>query len=138
MGFPSHRSKASIILALIVIFSMSLAFFVSGKSRVQATGQRGWPMFGFDVQHTHYNPNETVLNSTNVPGLTLDWNFPTDGGSSDSSPAVVNGVVYIGSSNGKLYAIDATTHLVQWSSTPVGQIISSPAVDNGVVYVGSL
>ena len=49
------------------------------------------------------------------------------------SPAVANGVVYIGSGD-YLYALDATTGAKLWRSNTGGD--SSPAVANGVVYVG--
>ena len=63
-----------------------------------------------------------------------------------SSPAVANGVVYIGSTDGKVYALNANSGAKIWSyQTPtnpsnpgVGNWVdSSPAVANGVVYVGS-
>ena len=43
-----------------------------------------------------FNPYETLLNVNNVSSLQLKWSFPT-GQSVFSSPAVANGVVYIGS-----------------------------------------
>ena len=54
-----------------------------------------------------------------------------------SSPAVANGVVYVGSVDGKLYAYHATTGALLWSATTGSYINSSPAVANGMVYVGS-
>ena len=65
-----------------------------------------------------------------------------------SSPAVANGVVYLGSTDGKLYAFDATgttncsgtpkTCAPVWTAPTTAEIRhSSPAVANGVVYVGS-
>ena len=134
----SLRSKISILLALIVVLSMSLALFVSAKSRVQATGQTDWPMFGFDAQHTRYNPNETALNTSNVSGLTLDWSFTAGSYIYSSSPTVVNGIVYVGSWDKKLYALDANTGTLKWSYATGHFIYSSPAVVNGIVYVGSL
>lgn len=64
-----------------------------------------------------------------------------------SSPAVANGVVYIGSEDAKVYAFDAAG-TINWSGTPKvctplwsattgNQILSSPAVANGTVYIGS-
>jgi outer membrane protein assembly factor BamB len=55
-----------------------------------------------------------------------------------SSPVVVNGVVYIGSPDGHLYALNATTGKVLWKYE-TGDVISfsSPAVANGIVYIGS-
>src|SRR5207237_5273885 len=57
------------------------------------------------------------------------------------SPAIANGVVYVGSVDGKLYAFPASCSTpcgFLWVSQPTGaSIYSSPAVANGVVYVGS-
>ena len=55
----------------------------------------------------------------------------------DSSPAVANGVVYVGSDDNNVYALNATTGAKLWSYTTGGDVVSSPAVVNGVVYVGS-
>ena len=52
-------------------------------------------------------------------------------------PAVANGVVYVGSFDDKLYAINATTGNLLWNYTTGGGVLSSPALANGVVYVGS-
>jgi len=49
---------------------------------------------------------------------------------------VANGVVYIGSNAGHLYALNASTGTVLWKYyTEVGE--SAPAVASGMVYVGS-
>ena len=54
-----------------------------------------------------------------------------------SSPAVANGVVYVGSDDHNVYALNATTGAKLWNYTTGGYVLSSPAVVNGVVYVGS-
>jgi hypothetical protein len=61
------------------------------------------PMFGVNPQHTHFYPDEHVLSPANVSQLVLDWTAAT-GNAIYTSPAVVNGVVYVGSGDGKLYA----------------------------------
>ncbi len=50
---------------------------------------------------------------------------------------MTNGVVYIGSHDHKLYALDAITGAILWSYSMGDGIDSSPAVVNGVVYIGS-
>ena len=55
----------------------------------------------------------------------------------DSCPAVANGVVYIGSEDDNVYALNAATGSKIWSYPTGNQVESSPAVANGVVYVGS-
>lgn len=54
-----------------------------------------------------------------------------------SSPTVSGGIVYVGSNDGKLYALNATPGAKKWSYTTGGQVSSSPAFANGTVYVGS-
>ncbi len=54
-----------------------------------------------------------------------------------SSPAVANGVVYVGILDGNVYALNASTGTTLWSyATGAGRFLtSSPAVANGVVYI---
>src|ERR1035441_8293892 len=54
-----------------------------------------------------------------------------------SSPAVANGVVYLGSADNNLYAFNAATGQRIWTAGTYRSVLSSPAVANGVVYVGS-
>jgi outer membrane protein assembly factor BamB len=70
--------------------------------------------------------------------VALLWSYTTGGGV-NSSPAVANGVVYVGSGDGNVYALNASTGALVWSyATGGGVYFSSPAVSNGVVYVGSM
>jgi len=64
------------------------------------------------------------------------WSFAMPGGV-ESSPAVANGVVYIGSDDGNVYAIDAANGQKLWSSATGSAVRSSPSVANGVVHFGS-
>ena len=54
-----------------------------------------------------------------------------------SSPAVANGVVYVGSLDNNVYALKASTGHLLWKYTTGFFVFSSPAVANGMVYVGS-
>jgi hypothetical protein len=57
-----------------------------------------------------------------------------------TSPAAANGVVYIGSIDGNLYALNATNGEIFWNYTISDRLHllgSSPVVANGVVYIGS-
>jgi polyvinyl alcohol dehydrogenase (cytochrome) len=64
------------------------------------------------------------------------------GAVSRTSPAIVNGVVYIGDQNGAhLLAIDAKSGNLLWNTKinphPLANITQSPVVYNGVVYIGA-
>lgn len=45
--------------------------------------------------------------------------------------------IFIGSENGKLYALDAKTGELSWEVSIKGEVINSPAVESGVVVVNS-
>ena len=84
-----------------------------------------------------WNRCEKVLNVHNVGSLGLKWRYDPDYGGVSTAPAVANGVVYVGTDNGSVFALDARTGTVLWSYTTAGFVQSSPAVANGVVYFGS-
>jgi len=64
------------------------------------------------------------------------WNYTT-GSYVDSSPAVANGTVYVGSDDNNVYALNAATGAKLWNYATGSAVFSSPAVSNMVVYVGS-
>jgi outer membrane protein assembly factor BamB len=56
-------------------------------------------------EHSGYNAAESTIGVGDVGHLVERWTALISG---SSSPAVVNGVVYVGSADGNLYAFDAT------------------------------
>jgi outer membrane protein assembly factor BamB len=72
------------------------------------------------------------------------WRAPT-GDAVQSSPAVANGMVYVGSVDDKVYAFDAAGIVgcdvafcsPLWTVTTGSVIIGDPAVSDGIVFVGS-
>lgn len=65
----------------------------------------------------------------------LRWTYVA-GGPPFSSPAVANGVVYVGTQGGGVRALDVITGKLVWNQVPPVNP-SSPSVANGVVYVGA-
>ena len=49
----------------------------------------------------------------------------------------MDGVVYVGSEDGNVYALNAGSGVQLWNYTTGCPVFSSPAVVDGVVYVGS-
>ena len=66
----------------------------------------------------------------------VQWAFKT-GGPIVTSPAIADGVVYIASLSGFLYAIDQRSGQEKWKFKSRMPIASSPAVANGKVYFGA-
>jgi len=109
----------------------------SGQNHAQARFDvhANWRQF-HRLNMQRRNPFENVLNVHNVGKLRLKWIYAT-GDQVWSSPAVANGVVYVGSYNGNVYALNASTGAKLWTYATADPVVSSPAVANGVVYVGS-
>jgi len=55
-----------------------------------------------------------------------------------SSPVIAGGMVYFGSADGNLYALDPATGKQKWVFKTAGRIRATPAVAEGVVYLGSM
>lgn len=95
-------------------------------------GTSRWaPMFRGDPRRTGTMPGPRPAGEP-----TVRWQFETDG-IVVSSPAVVNGVVYVGSRDFNVYAIDATSGEERWHFPTGGDVASSPAVVDGMVFIGS-
>lgn len=75
------------------------------------------------------------LHAAGVVGGAGPWRFRT-GAAVYSSPRIADGVLYIGSDDRYLYALDAATGRERWRYLAAGAISSTPAVVDGVVYVG--
>ena len=54
-----------------------------------------------------------------------------------SSPAVANGLVYFGSGDGNIYAVDGASGALKWKFTAGDVVHASPAIAGGLVLVGS-
>jgi len=131
----SAKREMRIMKKTIAIGVGFLAAAILAASDVSAaTGD--WPQYGFTAQGRRENTQETVLTRKTVPHLVQKWSAQI-AVSAASAPAVANGVVYVGSYDNHLYALDAKTGAQVWSAATGGAIWSSPAVADGVVYVGS-
>ena len=86
------------------------------------------PMFRGNTAHTG------VFATKGPRSLEVKWKFAA-GGYVISSPVVVGATVYIGSTNGQLYALDRATGEKRWSFGTHARIASTPAVANGTAYV---
>jgi outer membrane protein assembly factor BamB len=128
------------------------------STRVGASGV-DWDSFGFDLQRTGYNPNETVVGVDNVGTLQKLWSFNV-GAKSMREPVLASGVMingqatnvlYAGSSKGAiLYALNADTGAIIWQyAAPATtfncgagatqfSIQATPAIDraNNRIYFG--
>jgi eukaryotic-like serine/threonine-protein kinase len=90
-----------------------------------------WPQF-------HGDQAQSGSVSGNLPEqLSLVWRFKA-GDEVNSSPAISNGRVYIGSSDKHIYALDLQTGKQVWSAILDGMVEASPTLIDNVVYIGTL
>ncbi len=88
-----------------------------------------WPMF-------RGNPQLTGLARGTLPDeLHVRWKYET-AEPITSTAAIVDGVVYVGSDDGKLYALDLATGQPRWTYAIEDMIESSPTVVGGLVIFG--
>jgi eukaryotic-like serine/threonine-protein kinase len=84
------------------------------------------------------DPAHTGIYAGPAPQKTprVKWRFPT-GDRVVSSPVLQDNVIYFGSDDGTIYAVEASTGKQLWKRATKGPVPSSPAVADGVVYAGS-
>ena len=71
------------------------------------------------------------------PNGTLKWTYPTSS-ISYSSPAIGSGTIYIGNTNGILYAINSTNGALEWTYNAGSTIWDAPIIGaDGTIYFGS-
>jgi outer membrane protein assembly factor BamB len=135
-SFPRQLAARLVALVLAVgvlpVFAPAMALAAVGD----------WPQFREAQSHGALNSNEVAISDVNAQVLARAWTGAASG-AVNSSPAVANGVVYVGSADGKLYAFGvgcATgggTCSPIWTAATGGPIDSSPSTSGNHVYVGS-
>ena len=132
-GRPRRAARTVMLIAAgLFLFDSSPAFVGTGAAAAQLyTPADNWPQFRGNTQLTG-------ISLSAIPkDLKLLWTY--EGGESiESSAAIVNGAVYVGSQAGDLLAVDLQSGMLKWKykvgEGGIGE--SSPCVSNGLVYVG--
>jgi outer membrane protein assembly factor BamB len=58
-------------------------------------------------------------------------------GATESPPAIVHGLVYVGDWRGRIYALDARTGRIRWTFSTRGEVKAGVAISGGKLFVGS-
>ncbi len=108
-----------------------------GEIRSSAAVVNGVVYFGCFLGDT--DQGSGAFYALNAATGAIIWSSPTGDGDTytNSSPAVVDNVVYIGSTDSNLYAFRTSDGAKLWVFNTAGSVSAAPAVYNGVVYVGS-
>ncbi len=88
-----------------------------------------WPMFHHDIQHTGQSPYLGTQTSN------IKWSFQTPQNISSSPVIGIDGTIFIGSRDGKLYAINPDGTL-KWTYNTSYAVFSTPSIGfDGTVYL---
>jgi outer membrane protein assembly factor BamB len=129
-SFVPARPARLARLPLRLTVALALALLL-GPSLLATAQEEPAATFHGNVARTGEQPGP------NPEGIgSLRWRFQTEG-AVRSSPVLAGGLVYFGSNDGRLYAIDAATGEPRWSHTTGGAVRTSPAVADGLVVFGS-
>ena len=131
-GFLTRKHKWTVVILSAILVISFCAISTGFRVNAFSSGDE-WPMFRHDLQRTGYSTSTAP--NTNA----IKWFYNTTS-EIDSAPAVANGRVIVGISNGNILAVNSTTGERLWSyDTGAGSnsIWSSPAIAAGRVYIGT-
>jgi polyvinyl alcohol dehydrogenase (cytochrome) len=95
-----------------------------------ASAQRpSWPAWGGGLANTRFqSATEAGIEARDLPRLTLKWAFAfSDTSTMRSQPAIYRGRVFAGGQDGSVYALDASSGCVYWSTVVQSQVRSGIA-----------
>jgi quinoprotein glucose dehydrogenase len=127
---PGREVHGYTFLLLVLI----LATVLGASAQNSSHDNRDWPVFGGAPENQHYSPLKQI-NKSNVKKLQVAWSYDTEeSGVMQTSPIVVNGVLYGISPTQKVFALDAATGKVKWK---FDSGIAGTQPDRGLAYWSS-
>ncbi len=107
--------QAATSVTLALLFSTSAVSLPSSDKGNQDPEQSvaGWQSAGQNLSNTRQQPNETIINPSNVNKLKVKWTFTT-GGDISATPTVADGSVYVPDWAGNLFAVQKETGKLLW------------------------
>lgn len=124
-------------IAITALAAIRVSAPAAAQSSVAA-----WPFSGQNIHNTRDAPDEHQVGPSDVSRLAPRWVFTTDGNVT-TTPAVVDGIVYVPDYGGSLWAINAATGKVAWkhkiseySGIPGDVSRTTPAYWEGQLIIG--
>lgn len=100
-----------------------------------------WPMAGHDTLHSSRATSASPVPAVrvNTPTLAPSWNITLYGDIQGTVAVGANEVLYVGTLNGIINAVDGATGSVLWNFTASGEVPSAPTIgSNGLLYASAL
>ncbi|MDE2806397.1 MAG: PQQ-dependent dehydrogenase, methanol/ethanol family [Gemmatimonadota bacterium] len=140
------------VAGMLAAFASTVGSPVAGQQAGTDRGVSEWPMHGRDAAETRYSPLDQI-NTDNVGGLRLAWRWeiPKTGARLETTPLVVDGMLYATGALSFVFALDAATGEEIWRWDPgipdaenggpracCGDVNRGVAVDGDIVYAALL
>ena len=112
--------KSFVVPSIALLFGfMCLASFSTAAQNISSTTQvernQSWPVNGGTSANNHYSPL-TQINRDNVANLAVAWSYDThEKGGLQTSPIIIDGVLYAITPTQKVFAVDAATGKPLWT-----------------------
>jgi quinoprotein glucose dehydrogenase len=111
------------------LITTSCALLVSASCVSVSTGRHtagnaDWAVFGGDPSGDHYSPLAQI-DRTNVAALAPAWRFETGVGMLQTSPLVIDGILYGVDVDQSVFALDAATGRLRWKH-PASETAQQP------------
>src|SRR5271165_2559733 len=121
------------IFLLLIIFAQSSAAPGVSAQYSSSPNRTDWPVYGGSQENNHYS-DLAQINRTNVKMLKLAWSFDTgEAGGLQSSPLIIDGVLFGLTPTQKIFALDAATGKLLWK---FDSGIKGTQPDRGLAYWG--
>lgn len=128
----------------VVIMMLSMLTGIFGmQTSVNALSTQSWPTFMNNYQRTGAAPDNTGPKTNNTfwtwySGFSMPYSDPRDSLESVAlTPAVVNGIVYVGTDENRTVALNEFTGKVIWEYQLGDLGRTPPTVADGKVFIGS-
>src|SRR5258705_3053447 len=133
---PRRVGLLGLVASALLVICLASPAAAAGACTTAPTGGGDWPSYGHDAANTRTQPEASGLGPAAVAGLRPLWAFSTSSAGDDtgfnSTPVVYQGCVFVGSSGGVAYALDAKTGRVVWQRK-----LEAPSPGSGGVVVGA-
>ena len=114
---------ATVVLCFLTILGASELKNAKAKAPTTKDGKTDWPVYGGSPDNIHYS-SLTQINTRNVAQLEKVWSYDTEEkGGLETSPIVIDGILYAYTPTQKVIALDAATGKLIWKfASPGGEV----------------
>lgn len=102
----------------------------AGIGDLDLAAASNWNGWGNDLGSQRYQSAAgTSINSNNIKDLEVSWSFGVEGASaSRAQPAIIDGVMFMGSPSGQVYALDLESGCHYWTYAAISEVRAAVTV----------